>query len=698
MNIKNQSIFGVVLTLGLFVGQNLFAATIQVNSGRDSLLSGDGLCTLREAIVNANNNAATSVDCTAGLGKDTITFDSTLVTSVCLDKTASGSLSVTSDITINGNPSSQTIIDGGNTGAGGTTRCAHTFGAGIFNVNAGTLTLNRILVKNGNATTYGGGIYAQAGATVNVNNSTVSGNSSPYGGGILADASTVNLYNSTVSGNVASIDAGGVMASGSSVTLTNTTVAGNSAPTGGGILATASSALALNNSTVSGNTALSTNGGGIFASTLSTVALNNATIADNVAALDGGGIYTDGSATVELKNTISAGNIASTGSLDCYGTLSSYGYNLVETYAGSGCILDYSVSAVDSTTDIIDQLALIGSLASNGGVTLTYALDATSPAIDHGDCTNIGGTTVTTDQRGQARTAPCDIGSYEVVCGDNRMTGNETCDDGNTTSWDGCSATCTLETDADADGYYAGNDDCNDADASINPAATEVCDAVDNNCDGNIDEGLATATYYADADADGFGNASASVTVCAQPTSYVTDNTDCNDSDSIVHPGATEVCDAVDNNCDGSSDEGLATATYYADADADGFGNASASVTTCSIQPAAYVTDNTDCDDSSAVVYPSATDTCGDTIDQDCSGADAICPDESIGGNTDGGNADGGNTDGGNADNSVAAGGDSGGCALSVHGATAVQSPLGMIALFAVVSLLCVRKVSANRQ
>jgi hypothetical protein len=171
-------------------------------------------------------------------------------------------------------------------------------------------------------------------------------------------------------------------------------------------------------------------------------------------------------------------------------------------------------------------------------------------------------------------------------------------------------------------GYVADNTDCDDLDAGANPGATELCDGTDNDCDGAVDEDDAAdaATWYADVDGDGYGDASTSTAACDQPSGYLADDTDCDDGDAAVHPGATELCDGIDNDCDAATDEDDAAdvSIWYADVDADGYGDAASTDIDCE-QPTGFVADSSDCDDGASSVHPAATELC-DGIDNDCDG------------------------------------------------------------------------------
>jgi hypothetical protein len=165
-------------------------------------------------------------------------------------------------------------------------------------------------------------------------------------------------------------------------------------------------------------------------------------------------------------------------------------------------------------------------------------------------------------------------------------------------------------------GYVTVNGDCNDNNAAIHPGATEICNGIDDNCNASIDEGVKN-TYYADADGDTYGNPSSTQLACSPPAGFVSNNTDCNDGSAGVHPGAAEVCNGIDDNCNALIDEGVKN-TYFADADGDSYGNPSSTQLACS-PPSGFVSNNTDCNDNNAAVNPSATEVCNGT-DDDCDG------------------------------------------------------------------------------
>ena len=159
----------------------------------------------------------------------------------------------------------------------------------------------------------------------------------------------------------------------------------------------------------------------------------------------------------------------------------------------------------------------------------------------------------------------------------------------------------TLEACEVRDGYVAIGNDCDDGNADAFPSAPEVCDEVDNNCDGTIDEDVQTA-FFTDRDGDGFGSDASIEWACEEREGVATVSGDCDDTNAVVNPAAEEVCDGLDNNCSGTIDEGQ-TQFFYEDVDADGFGNDGSMVETCD-RPSGYVDNALDCDDTSAFVSP----------------------------------------------------------------------------------------------
>jgi regulation of enolase protein 1 (concanavalin A-like superfamily) len=192
----------------------------------------------------------------------------------------------------------------------------------------------------------------------------------------------------------------------------------------------------------------------------------------------------------------------------------------------------------------------------------------------------------------------------------------------------------TYYTDADGDGYGAGagqslcadpglgfapqDGDCDDVDPNINPGVTEICDGADNNCDGEVDEGLTFVTYYPDMDGDGYGTGSG-ISLCADPgTGFATSGGDCSDGNAAINPGANEICDGIDNNCNGQMDEGLTFVNYYPDMDGDGYGTGSG-ISLCADPGTGFATTGGDCSDGNAAINPGATEIC-DGVDNNCDG------------------------------------------------------------------------------
>lgn len=143
--------------------------------------------------------------------------------------------------------------------------------------------------------------------------------------------------------------------------------------------------------------------------------------------------------------------------------------------------------------------------------------------------------------------------------------------------------------DGDGDGFTA--DDCNDDDASIHPGADDPCDGIDNDCDAQTDEDA--RPVYEDADGDGFGAAGSPL---ACDGDGATNARDCDDANPSIFPGADEVCNALDDDCDGTADDALPAITSWLDADSDGSGNPDSPSTACNV-PGGYVSNDYDCDD-----------------------------------------------------------------------------------------------------
>jgi hypothetical protein len=379
------SLAGAALLLAL--GQGVAtAATITVTTNNPSIAS-DGQCSLIEAIVNANNDAATHADCPAGSGADTIVLPAKA--NVLLSEVYGnignpiGLPPITSRITIEG--SGATIARQGN---------APAFRL-MAVINSGDLALQSVTLSGGSSG--GGGAVFNSGR-LSIKNSIISGNTS----GGIGNSGTLTIENSTITNNTANLYGGGLGNVFGTATIVNSTISGNTAGSTGGGIDNYAGRLTISNSTISGNSAKK-GGGGVsnfsgFYYGGGTLTLNNSLIAGNQAPV-----------APEIENVSSVVNANN--------------FNLFGSNGNAG------VSGfIPGPTDIVPGVPLekiLGPLQNNGGPTQTHALVDGSPALDAGDpggCRDSQGSLLSTDQRGFARhvdsnndgAARCDIGAFEA--------------------------------------------------------------------------------------------------------------------------------------------------------------------------------------------------------------------------------------------------------------------------------------------
>ena len=408
-----KNILAFSLVLFLLLSANTFSATITVNTAADSIII-DGSCSLREAIISANNDPFANIlgECEPGSGPDEIVFDSSLngtplilsIAGIGEDISATGDLDIGSDITITGNGAQNTIIDGADID-----RVIHV-------LSNGSATISGVTIQNGSTGEIGGGVFNEN--TLTINNSVIRDNEANAGGGINNFASMLTINNSLITNN-RTIDAGFTNQEGAGIrtigtvsiensSITNNTTDPSSGSNGAGIYS--SGTVDITNTTISGNSA--TSAGGIR-NVNGTLNLLNVTITNN-STIGLSHFSFTGLDIVSLKNTI----IAQNGTFDCGGDSPISSGNNIDS--------DNTCNLIDPS-DMQNTDPMLGSLNNNGGIGETHLLLSGSPALDMGENTSCP----PNGQRGTVRpqdgdddgTATCDIGAIEMLLSELISTG-----------------------------------------------------------------------------------------------------------------------------------------------------------------------------------------------------------------------------------------------------------------------------------
>jgi hypothetical protein len=563
------------------------------------------------------------------------------------------------NVTITGNATIRTPFDGAGLGV---------FGGAVVTVRDSEIVGNAVAARSFNPTVAGhGGQVFVSGSDVVIERSRLADGEAVRGAGLYADgASTVRLVDSVLE-DLDADRAGGCVWVGAGVTLTvtrstlrrcvagsegggairwdgdrgrgtltieETSFSGSRASSGGAVSVAGGGRVVVRDTTFRDDRATGGSGGALRLADVADADLSGVNVCRAQATGVGGAVAVESGTALSVRRSAFVGSQAGTGgggAIGCSGGSIDvrFSHLLDSVSSGSGAAVRAPGCAAVLDSSLVAWSGAGVAVVADAGAGLTWVATHANAGGDVGGGARLGTGSVSGDPLLLRYTRDGDCGNDDL----RTRPGSPLVDAGDpaTTDPDGSRADIgpfgtdgpgALGEDRDAD-RVVGAYDCDDRNATVFPGAAEICDGLDNDCDGVVDGPVPVAapTWFADDDGDDFGRAGTEVVACVAPARHTDGAGDCDDADPDVNPDADERCNGVDDDCDRAVDgaDSVDLLVWYADADEDGRGATSPSIAACEPPGPGFVLTPGDCGDDDPTVGPGQPEAC-DALDRDCDG------------------------------------------------------------------------------